>query len=63
MLKNTVRQKTMKNFDMATVSLIQRYQTISIRLKIRISRLVSKTELKQRSLGQIKHLQTGHIQI
>ena len=64
MLKDTNKTKRTKtNFDQTTDSLIEKYYTISIRFKIRISQLIAKILLKQQSLIQIRHCLTGHIQI
>ena len=40
--------------------LIEKYETISIKVKIHISQLIAKTLLKQRSLNQIRHCLAGH---
>ena len=39
-------KKNGTNFDLATDSLIEKHQTISIKFKIRISQLIAKIELK-----------------
>ena len=49
--------------NLTSDSLIKKNQTISINFKIYISQLIAKTLLKQRSLNQIRHCFTGHIQI
>ena len=62
-LKNTKKtKKTGTNFDLTTDSSIEKYYTILIKFKIRISQLIAKI-LKQRSLNQITHCLTGHNQI
>ena len=50
-------------FDLATDSLIGKHETISIRLKIRISQLIVKILLKQRSLDQVRHCLIRKMQI
>ena len=45
-----IRQKTGTNSDLTTDPLIEKYQTISIKFRIRISQLVAKIELKQQNL-------------
>ena len=63
MPKNTNKtKKTGTNLDLTSDSLIEKYWTISIKFKIRISQLIAKILLKQRSLNQIRHCLTGHIQ-
>ena len=57
-----LRQKNRTNFDVTTDHLIEKYQTISIKFRICISQLFDKILLKQRSLNQIRHCLTGHIQ-
>ena len=49
------RKKTETNFDLTTDSLIEKYSSISIKFKIRISQLIVKIELKKRSLNQTRH--------
>ena len=63
MQKMQIRQKTGTNFDLTTDPLIEKYQTISIKFRIRISQLLAKIELKQQSLHQNRHCFTGNIQI
>ena len=47
MPKNTSKtKKTGRNFDLTTDSLIEKYQTILIKSKIRISQLIAKILLK-----------------
>ena len=58
-----IRQKTGTNSDLTTDPLIEKYQTISIKFRIRISQLIAKIELKQQSLHQIRRCFTGNIQI
>ena len=49
-------------FDLTTDSLIEKYETISIKIKIRISQFIVKILLKQRSLNQVRNCLTVHIQ-
>ena len=56
-------KKTGTNFDLTTDFSIEKYQTISIKFKIRISQFISKIEHKQQSLNQARHRLTGHIQM
>ena len=56
MPKNTNKTKnTGTNFGLATDFLIEKYQAISMKFKIRISQLIATVLLKQRSLNQIRH--------
>ena len=57
------KRKNGKNFGLTTDSLIEKYQTISINFKIRVSQLIAKIEREQQSLNQIRYCLTGHIQI
>ena len=43
----------MTNFNLATNSKIEKYQTILIKSKIRIAQLIAKIVLKQQSLNQV----------
>ena len=49
------------NYDLTTGPLIEKNQTISKKFKIRISQLIAKIPLKQRSINQIRHCLTGYI--
>ena len=55
------QKKPASNFESATDSSIEKYQTILIKFKIRISQLITKILLKQRNLNQIRHRLTGYI--
>ena len=56
MPKNTNKTKnTGTTFGLATDFLIEKYQAISMKFKIRISQLITTVLLKQRSLNQIRH--------
>ena len=55
------QKKPASNFESATDSSIEKYQTILIKFKIRISRLIAKILLKQRNLNQIRHRLAGYI--
>ena len=58
--KKKRKKKNGTNFDLTTDSLIEKYQTISIKFKIPISQLIAKNLLKQRCLNEIRHYLTGH---
>ena len=45
------KRKNGKNFGLTTDSLIEKYQTISINFKIRVSQLIAKIEREQQSLN------------
>ena len=61
MPKNTNKtKKNSTNFDLTTDSSTEKYYTILIKCKIRISQLIAKILLKQRRLKQIRHCLTGH---
>ena len=51
MPKNANKIKKRTNFDVTTDSLIEKFLTISIKFKIRISLVLAKIELKQQSLN------------
>ena len=51
------------NFDLTTDSLIEKYQTNSIKFKILISQLIVKILFKQKSLNQIRFSLTRHNQM
>ena len=63
MSKIKIKEKTGTNFDLNTNSLTEKYYTILIIFKICICQLIAKILLKQRSLNQMRHYLTGHIQI
>ena len=64
MSKNTNEKKKVgTNFDFTTGYLIKKYFTISINFKIRISQVIAKIEMKQRSLNRIGQCLKGQIQI
>ena len=63
MPKNTNTTKNRTNFDLTTDSLIDKYQAILMKFKIGISQLFANILHKQRSLNQIRHYLTGHVQI
>ena len=55
MPKNTNKtRKTGTKFEPTTDSLIEKYETILIKLKICISQFIAKILLKQRSLNQFR---------
>ena len=58
---NKTKKRGRGNFDLATNSIIEKNETISVTFKIRITQLTAKLLLKQRSLNQIRHCLTGHI--
>ena len=59
----TKTNETRTNFDQTTDSLIENHQTIYITFKTHISELIAKIGLKERSLNQVRHCLTVHLQI
>ena len=63
MSKNTNKTKKFTaNFNL-TDSLIEKHKAISVKLKIRISQLIGKILLKQRSIDQIRHCLTRNLEV
>ena len=56
-------KKTAADFDLTANSLLEKYETILIKLKIWISQLIAKGDLQQRGPNQIRECLTGHTQI
>ena len=56
-------QKTGTNFNLATDSSCEKYQTVSIKFKVYIYQLAANIILTQRSLYQIRHCLTRYIHI
>ena len=50
----------MTNFQLTTDSLTEKYYAISIKIKIRIYQLLTKIELKQQNLNQIRQFDRAY---